>query len=83
MECLLNPLGCVEAAVAQVSTETWIIAALFLGLVLGAVFRWGAVALAAFFAFLFLRRNSDDNHTEVSGKDALPHVIVKGRSRGR
>ena len=82
MECLFNPVGCVEVAVGWVSTETWIIAALFLGLVLGAMFRWGAVALASFFTFLFLRRGSDENHSEVSGKDALPSVTIKGRKRG-
>lgn len=83
MECLFDPFGCVEAAVAQVPTETWIIAALFLGLVLGATFRWAAVALASFFALLFIRRKSDENFTEVSGKDALPSVTIKGRKRGR
>lgn len=83
LQCLLNPTNCVVDAVNQVPTETWIIAALFLGLVLGATFRWGAVVLASFFAFLFLRRGSNENHTEVSGKDALPSVTIKGRGRGR
>lgn len=84
MECLFDPLGCASTAVASIPTDTWIVAALFLGLVLGAMFRWVAVALASFFALLFFRRKGlDENLTEISGKDALPSVTIKGRSRGR
>jgi len=84
MECLFDPLGCVSTAVGNIPTDWWIVAALFLGLVLGAMFRWAAVALASFFALLFFRRKEiEENLTEISGKDALPSVTIKGRSRGR
>lgn len=84
MECLFDPLGCVSTAVANIPTDWWIVGALFLGLVLGAMFRWAAVALASFFALLFFRRKElDESLTEITGKDALPSVTIKGRQRGR
>jgi hypothetical protein len=85
LTCLFDPLGCVGIAVGRIPTDVWIVAALFIGLLLGATFRWAAVALASFFALLFFRRKEiEENLTEVTGKDALPPVTIrKGKRLGR
>jgi hypothetical protein len=84
LTCLFDPLGCVGTAVGRIPTDAWIVTALFIGLLLGATFRWAAVALASFFALLFFRRKEiEENLTEISGKDALLSVTIKGRKRGR
>ena len=76
LACLFNPIGCVQDAFAAVPISWYIFGAFFVGLVLGAIFRWVGVAgaVVAFLVTIFgTRKFGEPKQQELPfSKDELP-----------